>query len=326
MNADGKPVVLLFEDIHPDAVALLQGQAEVRLAKSLEPQALLAAVAEVDAIIMRANGRVTRQLMAAAPALKVVGRHGTGVETIDLAAAAELGVKVVNTPLANVESVAEHAMGMMIALAKRFQEADAAARQGDWDARYRLTGHELRGKTLGLVGLGRIGSRFAEIAHGGLEMDILYYDVQRYPSAERQLRAKNVELSQLLQRANVVSIHVPLLPSTQGLISTDELKLMRDDAILLNTSRGPVVDQGALITALQEGWIGAAGLDVFEPEPLPADSPLLKLENVLLSPHMAAHTEEGLRRMAMVAEDILAVLNGQPPIFEVNTSFAPKKS
>ncbi|HEX9795954.1 MAG TPA: hydroxyacid dehydrogenase [Anaerolineales bacterium] len=312
-----RPVVLLFEEIHPKAVERLTAKAEVRLATSLAPEALLHQVADVDGIIIRANGKVDRRLMEAAPRLKVVGRHGTGVEAIDLEAAVERSIAIVNTPLANVESVAEHALGMMIALAKRLPEADRAIRAGDWDARYRLTGRELAGKTLGLVGMGRIGGRLAELAHGAFAMRLLYRDIQPYPDYEARLKAERVELDQLLVESDVVSVHVPLLPETHSLIGEAELRSMRSTAFLLNTARGAVVDSQALLQALTEGWIAGAGLDVFEPEPLPPDHPLLALENVILSPHMAAHTDEALLRMALVADDILAVLDGREPTHRV---------
>lgn len=316
-TAGTKPVVLLFEPIHQDAIDLLRKEAEVRMAKGLSESELLDQVADVEAIIIRANGRVSRRVMEAAPKLRVVGRHGTGVEAIDREAADQLGITVVNTPEANVESVAEHALGMMIALAKRMMEADRALRAGDWQARYRLTGHELHGKTLGVLGFGRIGTRLAEIACLSLQMEVLYYDQVAYPESEAKLGAKRLELTPLLERADVISVHVPLLQSTTHLLGEEAFRAMKPTCLLINTSRGPVVDQSALIAALQAGQIAGAGLDVFDPEPLPADHPLLQLENVVLSPHMAAHTDEALRRMAMVAKDILAVLNGEEPTYRV---------
>jgi D-3-phosphoglycerate dehydrogenase len=308
---------LLFEDIHPEAVDLLRRGAVVRVADSVDEDALLSIVSDVDGIIIRANGTVSSRLMDAAPKLKVVGRHGTGVEAIDLEAATARGIVVVNTPDANVESVAEHALGMVIVLAKRLGQADRAIRSGDWEARYRLIGTELKGKRLGLIGLGRIGTRLAELAHQALDMDIQYADVIAYPESEASLGARRVELAELLTTSDVVSVHVPLLPTTHHLIDRDALRQMKPSAYLLNTARGSVIDPEALVEALRNGWIAGAGLDVFEPEPLPPDSPLLSLENVILSPHMAAHTDEALLRMALVAEDILAVIAGEEPRFPV---------
>lgn len=308
-----KPVVLLYEPIHEKAIAFIGEHAEVRRAESLEEDDLIQVVGDVDGIIVRANGKVSRRLMEAAPRLKVVGRHGVGVETIDLEAAADLNIKVVNTPEANLEAVAEHCIGMMITLAKRLREADQAIRAGDWDARYRLTGRELFGKTLSVVGCGRIGQRVAAIGRKAFSMDIFYHDVITHPKIEAELGAKRASLDAALAAADFVSIHTPLLPATEGLIDEAALKRMKPTAFLINTSRGPVVDQAALVQALQEGWIAGAGLDVHDPEPLPVESPLLRLENVILSPHMAAHTDEALYNMAMVARDVLAVIDGKEP-------------
>jgi D-3-phosphoglycerate dehydrogenase len=315
-----KPVVLLYEPIHEKAMALLDEQAEVRMAESLAPEDLIREVADVQGIIIRANGQISREVMQAAPNLKVVARHGTGVEAIDHEAAAELGVVVVNTPEANVESVAEQCLAFMIVLGKRLLESDAAIRAGDWEARYRLIGTELMGKTLGLVGFGRIGQRVAELCHTALSMPIQYSDVVQYSEAGRALGATKISLEELLGSADFVSLHVPLLDETRGLIGAAELRSMRSTAFLINTSRGAVVDQDALVRALEEGWIRGAGLDVYDPEPLPTDSPLLAMDNVVLSPHMASHTDEALYRMAMVIDDVLAVIRGEQPKYPVSIS------
>lgn len=312
-----KPIVLLYEPIHEKALAKLKERAEVRMADSLDEELLVQTVADVNGIILRANGKVSRRLMEAAPDLKVVARHGTGVEAIDRQAAAELGVTVVNTPEANVESVAEQCLAFMLILAKHVRKADKAIRAGDWEARYRLIGNELLGKTLGMVGFGRIGQRVASLCHAALSMPILYHDVVAYPQAEAEMGAKRVSLEEVLETADFVSVHVPLLSATKHLIDEAALKRMKPTAYLINSSRGPVLDQDALVRALQEGWIAGAGLDVFDPEPLPPDNPLLNLENVILSPHMAAHTDEALLRMAMVIDDVLAVIEGHTPQYPV---------
>jgi D-3-phosphoglycerate dehydrogenase len=308
-----KPVVLLYELIHARALEQLKQHAEVRTADNLEESYLLQVVGDVEGIIIRANGKVSRQIMQAAPRLKVVARHGTGVEAIDLEAAAELGITVVNTPDANVESVAEQCLAMMIILAKHIREADQAIRAGDWAARYRLIGVELLGKTIGIIGIGRIGYRLAELCYTSFSMPIVYFDIVANLKAEKNLNAKRVELDELLKKGDFISIHLPLIPSTKGLINAEVLRKMKPGAFLINSSRGPVIDQADLIQALQNHWIAGAGLDVFDPEPLPSDSTLLELENVILSPHMAAHTDEALYRMAMVVEDVLAVIEGRAP-------------
>jgi len=308
-----KPVVLIYEPIHADAVAALAQKAEIVWARSLDEESLLEQVPPVEGIIVR-NWKVTRRVMEAAPRLKVVGRHGIGVDQIDVQAAHELGIVVVNTPGAATESVAEHSLGLMIALAQHIVQADRAMRAGDWQARFGLTGRELRHKILGIVGCGRIGTRVATLCHTALEMPVLYHDIVDVPQAEARLGARRVPLDELLQTADVVSLHVPLLAETRGLIGREALRRMKRDALLINTARGPAVDQAALIEALQEGRIAGAGLDVFESEPLPPDSPLLRLPNVIVTPHMAAFTQEGLLNMAMgVVSDVLAVLEGRAP-------------
>jgi D-3-phosphoglycerate dehydrogenase len=312
-----KPIVLLYEPIHATALEALSQRAEVRMASSLDEAALLEQVQDVAGIIIRANGKISRRLMEAAPHLKVVARHGVGVEAIDRQAAAERGITVVNTPEANVESVAEQCLGMMIILAKRMRLADQAIRAGDWEARYRLIGNELLGKTLGLVGFGRIGRRLAAMCRLGLSMRLLYHDVVAYPEAEAKLGAQRVELDRLLRESDFVSLHTPLTAETRGLIGESALRSMKPTAFLINTARGQVVDQAALVQALQLGWIAGAGLDVYDPEPLPADHPLLRMENIVLSPHMASHTDEALLRMAMVVNDVLAVIEGRQPVSAV---------
>lgn len=312
-----KPVILLYEDMHPRAMDELRRLVEVRMAQSLDEDDLVQVVADVHGIIIRANGVVSRRIMEAAPNLKVVARHGTGVEAIDRVAAKELGIVVVNTPEANVESVAEQCLAFMLILGKRVREADRALRAGDWEARYRLIGNELYGKTLGMIGFGRIGQRVAEMAHNAFGMDILYHDPVSYPEAEARLNARAVSLEALLEAADYVSVHVPLLPATRGMINAEVFGAMKPSAYLINSSRGPVVDQESLLEALERGLIAGAGLDVFDPEPLPADHPLYQMDNVILSPHMAGHTDEALYRMAQVYQDVIAVIEGREPKYAV---------
>ena len=309
--------VLLYEDMHPSGKDLLAEKAEIVLAESLDEEALIGQVKDVDAIIIRANGKVTARLMDAAPRLKVVGRHGVGVEAIDLAAAKTRGIVVCNTPNANVESVAEQAVGFMLVLSKQILRADKALRQGRWEVRYEYIGQELLGRTLGLVGMGRIGSRVAEICHFGFNMPVIYYDVLDYPQLEEKLAARKVTLAELLLEADYISVHVPLLPSTSGMLGREQFARMKPGAIVINTSPGPVLDEAALVEALQSGHLGGAGLDVYAVEPTPPDNPLFQLENVVLSPHMAAHTDDALKAMSMIAEDVLRVLEGQEPLYRV---------
>jgi D-3-phosphoglycerate dehydrogenase len=311
--------ILLYEDMHQAGKQLLAEKADVVLARSLDEEKLIQQVQEeaIDGLIIRANGAVSDRLMAAAPGLKVIGRHGVGVEAIDLAAARARGIVVCYTPVANRESVAEHAVGLMIAVSKQLVRADKAIRQGGWLARYDYIGQELWGRSLGLVGMGRIGYRVAEICRLAFNMPILYYDVIDYPQAEEKLAAQKVSLEEVLARADYVSIHVPLLPGTRGMIGRQQLELMKPGAILINTARGPIVDEVALLEALAGARLAGAGLDVFAVEPPRPDHPLFQLENVVLTPHMAAHTDDALRAMSLVAEDVLRVLEGEEPVYRV---------
>jgi D-3-phosphoglycerate dehydrogenase len=309
--------VLLYEDIHQAGKDVLAEKAVLVMATSLDEEALIVHVRDVDAIIIRANGVVSARIMDAAPRLKVVGRHGVGVEAIDLQAAKQRGIVVCNTPDANLESVAEQAVGFMITLSKQILRADKAVRQGRWDVRYEYIGQELLGRTLGLVGMGRIGSRVAEICHVAFKMPILYFDVASYPAVEESLQAEKVSLEEVLKASDYVSVHVPLIPATRGMIGKEQLAMMKRGSILINTARGPIVDETALVEALQSGHLFGAGLDVYAVEPALEANPLFQLENVVLTPHMAAHTNDALKAMSLVALDIIRVMEGQEPVYRV---------
>jgi D-3-phosphoglycerate dehydrogenase len=314
-----KPKVLLYESMHQKGLDYLSGHTEIVRASGYDEETLCREAAEVSGIIIRANGRATAGIMDSAPLLKVIGRHGVGVDNIDVEAATKRGIYVVNTAGVNNEAVAEHAVSLMMALSKRLLRADHAIRSGDWDFRYRGYGREMRERTLGVVGLGNIGSRVAEICHSAFRMKILYCDEILKPEAERNLSARKVELEELLCSSDYVSLHVPSLPSTLHLIDTDAIDLMKESAFLINTSRGPVVDTSALYAALIDERIAGAGLDVYEEEPLPKESELLKLPNTVLTPHIASHTEEAMIAMSMVAADVVRVIRGETPKSPVNS-------
>lgn len=309
--------VLLYEDMHEAGKQILAEQAELIMARSLDEASLLEQVKDVDAIIIRANGAITARLMDAAPRLKVIGRHGIGLDAIDLAAAKERGIVVCNTPTANIESVAEQAVGMMVTVAKQILRADKALRQGRWDVRYEYIGQELFGRTLGLVGMGRIGARVAEICHFGFGMPIVYTDLLDYKQLEEKLDASKLSMDEVLQTADIVSLHVPLTAKTHNLIGREQFAKMKKGSIFINTARGPIVDEAALVGALHSGHLAGAGLDVYCVEPTPVNNPLFEIETVVLTPHMAAHTEDALKMMSMVAEDVIKVLLGQEPVFRV---------
>ena len=310
--------VLLYEDMHEAGKALLREKAEILFAHSLEEDSLIKEVKDVNGIIMRANGMVTRRIMEAAPQLKVIGRHGVGVESIDLEAATENGIWVVNTPDANNISVAEHFFGLALILSKMLKKADIALREGRWGARYEYTGNELHGKTLGILGFGRIGRAVGRIGHKGFDMKVLYYDALRYEETEKEVNAKKVSLEEVVSQSDYISINLPMLPETKGLLGEREFGLMKPSAFIINLARGPIWDEKALHKVLEEKKIAGAGSDVYEVEPAAKGHPLFDLENFVGTPHMAAHTEEALKRMSMVGKDVIRVLEGKEPIYPVN--------
>ena len=259
---------------------------------------------------------VNEQLLSHTPKLKVVSRFGVGYDRIDVEACTKRGIYVTHTPNVLSRAVAELTFALMLCLSRRIIDADRYVRT-EWAKAGRSTlplREDLAGKTLGIIGLGRIGTEVARRAKA-FEMKIVYYDKLRRPDVERELGAEYVSLDELLRTSDFVSIHVPLTPETTSLIGEEELKKMKKTAYLINTSRGPVIDEKALCRALREHWIAGAGLDVFAVEPLPLDSPLIKMKNVVLTPHMATHTVETRRRMiSVVAEDVRRVLTGKPPL------------
>jgi len=309
--------VLLYEHMHPQGTKLLEEKCDVVYAESLEEESLMRQGRDVDAIIVRANGSVTKALMDSASQLKVIGRHGVGLENIDLTAAREHGIEVVYTPEANTLSVAEHFVALALGLAKQLRLADMALRAGNWKVRYELVGSDLYGKTIGIVGFGRIGKQTARICRKGFGMSVLYYDVVNFPEVETKLDAKRVDLKHLFREGDFISINLPLLPQTRGLINGDLLQLMKPTAFLINMARGPLWNEADVARALRENWIAGAGSDVYEIEPPPPDNPLFKMDNFVGTPHMAAHTEESITKMSMVSRDILAVLEGRKPEFPV---------
>ena len=311
--------VLVVEPIHDRGIALLSAAGAVVVAPDPSPQTVQPLLADATVIVLRAT-RLTADMIAAAPRLRVVGRHGVGYDNVDVAAATARRIPVVYTPEANSESVAQHALGLMVALSKELVAGDRLLRRGDYGTRHTLRGVELAGRTLGIVGCGRIGARLAQMARAAFDMRILAFDPYLDPSRAAALGIELVsDLPALLRPADVVSVHTPLTPATVGLIGADELALMQPTAYLINTSRGGVIDEPALAAALRAGQLAGAGLDVLEQEPPPPDHPLLTLENVILTPHSATQTEEALRRTSEhVSAGVLAVLRGQRPQWCVN--------
>ena len=302
--------VLVAAPLHEKAIEVLKNAGfEVVYEEYPNEERLIELAKDVEAIIVRSKPKVTRRVIEAAPKLRVIGRAGVGLDNIDLDAAKERGIKVVNSPAASSRSVAELVFGLLFAVARKIAFADRKMREGIW-AKKQCMGTELEGKTIGIVGFGRIGYNVAKIANA-FGMRVLLYDP--YPNEERakEIGGTFTSLEDLLKESDVVTLHVPLIDATYHLINEERLKLMKSTAILINAARGAVVDNKALVKALQEGWIAGAGLDVFEEEPLPKDHPLTRLDNVVLTPHIGASTEEAqMRAGVQVAEQIVEILKG----------------
>jgi phosphoglycerate dehydrogenase-like enzyme len=306
--------------MHQAGLAKLHEAADLKMATSLEPAVLRREVVGADALIIRTGGVVDAPLLDQGRDLKVVGRHGVGYDQIDVPAATARGIQVVYTPGANTQSVAEHVFALMIGLSKHFPKMTAELAAGNYHARTSITGREIAGKTLGIIGFGRIGRRVGEIAHRGFGMRVLYHDIVGAPEeVEAACAAHRVTLNELLAVSEYVTLHVPLDPTTRAMINRDTLALMRKDAILINTCRGPVVDEQAVKLALDAGRLWGYGADVYTVEPPPPGHPLIGRPDCILTPHSAAQTEEGLRTMAVtIADEVLAVLRGERPEYPVN--------
>ena len=266
-------------------------------------------------VILVGNDELTAKVIEGADSLKVISKYGAGVNNIDVEAATRKGIVVTYAP--NQHAVADLAFGMMLCLARRICKADALVKAGEGKELVG-TGTDVWRKTLGVIGTGRIGQAVIKRARG-FEMNVLAYDVQRNENSAEELGYEYVSLDYLLSTADFVTIHVPLTAATLGLIGQREIGLMKPTSYLINTARGGIVDEGALYVALKEKRLAGAGLDVYEQEPLPPDSAILELDNVVTTPHMGADTEECLRNMDLVAaENILLVLRGQPPLYSLN--------
>ena len=325
MPTDNRPLVVLAGPIHPDGHALLGREAEVIVAEDLTEAAVVSLARDAQGILFRSKPLCSASLMAACPRVRVVGRHGAGLDIVDIPAATRLGVAVVHAPGANAQAVAEHALMLMLMCAKRAVQVDRWTRDGDWRARHDARNEELAGKTLGIVGVGNIGRRVARFA-GALGMRVLAYD-KYLPADEVHRRGAEptASLEALLPQVDVLTCHTPLTDETRAMINPKTLGLLKRGAILVNTSRGPVHDERAVFEALATGQLGAAGLDVFEDEPSPVDNPIFGLPNVVVSPHVAGVTTGATRATAMqVASEMLRVLHGERPEVLVNPDVWPR--
>jgi D-3-phosphoglycerate dehydrogenase len=308
-----KPKVLLSEDINPEGKKLLEGKAEIIIASDTGKATAMKLVQDVEGVILRATTRFDAEVIASASKLKVIARTGVGVDNVDVEAASQRGILVCNFPGMNDLTVAEHTIAMILVLSKKVVYMHDAVKAGKWSERFSPELTEAEGKTLGVIGLGRIGRLVAKKCGIGLGMDVLAYDPF---VADREIPGIRFTgcLEELFRTSDYITVHVPNLPQTRGLVSRELLGTMKPTAFLVNTSRGEVIDEPALTEALKSKQIKGAALDVFMEEPLPGNHPLMNLDNVILSPHCAGSTRESNVRIATAAaQAVLDVIEERMP-------------
>jgi phosphoglycerate dehydrogenase-like enzyme len=311
--------ILINTDIHPEAIRFLEKKKfQPIVVPQLDPMASSEAVGECAGMVANAVVPIDDAFFQKGTNLKVVGRQGVGYDNVDVEAATRHGVRVVNTPLPIIEPVAEHTLMLMLAVARRLVPGHLALPGGEWRGPQTAPGPELSGKCLGLIGLGNTGLRVAEIATQGFGMQVSYVDRVERPEAEKALGLRRCALPELLTESDFVSVHVNLYPETHHLLDAKAFALMKRGSIFINVSRGPVVDEEALVAALRSGHLGGAGLDVFEVEPPIQDNPLWSLPNVVVTPHVAGWSLESKLGTSMVVEDLVRVLKGEEPKHPVN--------
>ncbi len=303
------PVVLIAEELAPAALDVLAHDFDVRHVDGTDRQALLKALSEADAVIVRSATQIDAEAIAAAPRLKVVARAGVGLDNVEVPAATARGVMVVNAPTSNIVSAAEQALALLLAVARNTASASSALKNGEWK-RSKYTGVELQGKTVGVVGLGRIGVLFAQrVAAFGTRL--IAYDPYVQPARAAQLGVRLVGLEELLRESDFISIHLPKTPETVGLIGEKELQLVKPEVRIINAARGGLVDEQALADALAEGRVAGVGIDVYAKEPC-TDSPLFKFDNVVATPHLGASTNEAQDKAGLaVAKSVKLALQGE---------------
>jgi len=314
-----KPKVWTEVNLHPEALARLQAHADVIVSASLSD------LVGADAAIIGRSVVDQAFIERAGPSLKLVIRHGIGYNTLDVPTATQYGVLAANTPDAPTESTAEQAVGLLLAVAKLIVKSDMVLRANTPWTLADLRGTEVRDRVLGVVGCGRIGRRVTEICALGLKMPTIVFDPYLGAVAGLPEQVTTVDsLDALLPQVDFLTLHTPLMPETHHLIGERELRLMKPGAFLINVSRGPVVDEAALIRALEDGHLSGAGLDVFDPEPPMPDNPLLRMTNVVVTPHVASNTDKGLWRMSSsVVDQVLQVLAGERPTFLIDPAAWP---
>lgn len=314
-----KKKVLITDSISEEGIEILRKEAQVDVRVGLKPEEIMAIIGEYDALMVRSQTKVTGDIIDAGKKLQVIARAGVGIDNVDVSAATRCGVVVVNAPTGNTVSAAEHTVALMLALARSIPQANAMLKTGVWK-RDKFTGTELRGKTLGIVGLGNVGSEVAKRAQG-FEIKLIGIDPLVSVEYAKKLGVTLVDLKQLLQESDFLTLHIPLTPQTRGMLGVKELAMMKPTARIINCARGGLIDEAALVKAINEKKLAGAAIDVFEKEPC-TESILFGVENIIVTPHLGASTAEAQVTAARdVAEQIADIFNGQPARAAINVPY-----
>ena len=307
--------ILITEQVHPIGPGLLEAAGHQVVYADRDMDVIRREIVDADAVFVRIVP-LSAELLSTAKNLKLISKHGVGLDPIDLDYCRKTGIPVTTTPNANSRSVAEHAAALMMTLAKKIIPVAEEYKKVGFIAKDFEPGMELAGKTLGLIGIGRIGTYFARMCRGGFDMRVLAYDPYAPQVPEGIIQIS--DMNEVIRQADVLAIFCPLTPDTRGILDEEHINMMKPSAMFINCARGALVDEKALIRALQEGKIAAAGLDVTDPEPIEPDNPLLTMPNVIVTPHYAPSTKEAALRVSkMGCENILAVFAGREPVGRV---------
>ena len=326
-----KPKVFVTREMPERGLRVIEERFDTEVWREYAPppkKIIIEKAAKVDALATLLSDKIDTEVFDVAPNLKIVAQMAVGFDNINVKEATKRGIYVTNTPGVLTETTADFAWALLMAVARRVVEADIYVRSGDWKVGWHpmmIQGRDVYGATIGIVGLGRIGGSIAKRAKG-FDMNVLYYDIVRRPDLEKEHNIQFTDIDLLFQKADFITINAPLTKGTYHLVDEKKLKMMKKTAYLINNARGPIVDEKALYKALKEGWIAGAGLDVFEQEPTPMQNPLLKLNNVVVAPHISSASYETRSRMAeMVAENLIAFFEEKTPPNLVNPEVAKKK-
>lgn len=315
--------ILVSDQLHEAGIELLKDIADVEIATGLSKDELIEKIKDKDALLVRSSTKVTSEVIKAAKRLKVVGRAGVGVDNIDVDAATERGIVIVNSPTASSITVAEHTIGLMLSLARNIPFADTSLKNKKWEKK-KFMGIELRGKTLGIIGMGRIGLEVAKKAKA-FDMKTIAYDPYISEKPVKRSGVEVVDLDTLFSRSDFITLHVPLTDETKHIIGEKAISQMKDGVCVINCARGGIIDENALLKGLESGKVGGAALDVFESEP-PFENPLLENPRFVATPHLGASTKEAQRYASLIAcEEVIKILQNEPPRYVVNMPvFAPE--